>query len=504
MQYPGDGKSRIEWRVNSMLIRLNVSKQSALRVVALAAVAACVWTGCDTLVVPVEQRTDAVCAYRVFPQQENRMRVEIDIAEAGLDSFVLPPVYADNPIIDPPEGYIRRTSARDSAGRKIRMSTASANVGPLWSTIAILDIPVEALFPLTLSYEIDLSLIADSTANQTHPRQFSDGQSATILGSYAFAVPYAGDLVAMWRKPFRASIAAPENAIGASASPYIVRNACELLFSHIIAGAKKIKQGEGGGQQFAIYSFNETALDDQPIPRLEHQTAVALDSLVPLFGRLQATAYPIVCSDIGGGLEGTHGFFMRSPVEENNHATAMIIIHELLHHWIGIRCGEYDDPWWKEGVTQYLGWSYAGQWGLATVYHCHEALIDIWRDTEYADYALASPAFRAALHQNGNNALAYGRGAQLSMLLDLRVRKQTQNSVSLGDVTRYLVDRFDRDAFTRADFLDAFARFGVERIDSLLHAYADVPAAIPADTLENAFSQLKALGAFGAKTIVVD
>jgi hypothetical protein len=462
--------------------------------------------GCELLHLPAEPGYagwDPECvsiAYRLKRLPENRLEITLTINDAGLNEFILPPVYADNPAIYPDEGFVSDISASDRLGDAVAIDIYEQQVGPRVSKIAALSFDSASL-PVTLSYTINLSRIADSTARNTHPRQFAAPEQMTVLGSYAFAVALEDDLPSTWRTARRLSVHVPRGTIGTPDTLLIVRNAYELLFIQCVAGATRLATGAGGEQRFGVYSIDPLALENQPEWSIQMQAARALDSLIPRYGPLHPAEYPIFLTPSSGGLEGTYSFFIRPPTAENNHSTGMILVHEFLHHWIGVRCGEFDDPWWKEGAAQYLGWAYAARWGLASRPHTRWGLIGKWKEVDYPAFALSSAELRPILHRLGNNSLAYGRGGQLCMRLDLATRESSDNQATFGDVTRYLIDRFDGHAFARTDLLDAFDVFGVASADSLIAIYADRPVSIPDSILATTFDRLAALGAFGTDSL---
>ncbi|MFP4418060.1 MAG: hypothetical protein ACOC4C_02990 [Fibrobacterota bacterium] len=421
-------------------------------------------------------------------------------AENGL---VLPLVYFDNPLDSVAGPFIKGLTLIDADGSMLDTISRRQMVGPVLSTI--ISIPSDAHYPVTIQYGLDFDALTMRKGSFRMPQIHIDENSALLMGSYMFAVPYDSQLPHMWRqnRVISVNLDLPESETvrGVPSTNLTCQNVYELLFIQLALGAEFAGSGSGGHQPFEFYQTDQTdGLKYDWAPVIDQYENI-LDSIIPLFGRLSEEPYNVFFHPISGGLEGTYSFFIFPPAEAHQSILPVVLAHETFHHTIGIRCGEYDDPWWKEGTAEYLGWVTAGICGYASIATIYNSLIGTYLTNETIDdYPPSSELLRPMIFFQSLYAIAYGKGGQISMLLDHAVREATNNTATLSSVTAQLVHRYDRRAFTRDQMVIHF--FETARVDirPVLERYADRANRIPGDVLDTTFRALARMRAFGQDT----
>jgi hypothetical protein len=435
---------------------------------------------------------------------KDSLRITVQIERWGerTPRYVLPLLYADNPVDSFSGPLVRNLSIEDADGRACAFSTSAEKIGPIESEVV--EITGTPQFPLTLAYGLDFGVILRDTSGSYIPLSHVDPSGGFVLGSYAFVAPCLGtSLTDIWRIrvpiDLRFDIPSRISVVGAPRGGTTLRNVYELLFLQIGFGMDPVAQGEGAGQPFALYDLSSIGLGADAHGRIVANFTTILGDIVPLFGGLNGDIYTIMLQDSKGGLEGTFGFSTFATDPANDSSLNMVLAHEAIHNAVGVNCGELDDPWWKEGTTYYLGFAVSSRLGLVPKSQVAERML---RTFDFSDpkyhYAPSSDHVRENLFYLELYDLVYGKGSQIAMLMDRQVRFATGNTVRLDEVTGELTRRFDGAAFSRDDLIEAFEEHGSTDVTAILDDYADRTGTIPDSLLQKAFGDLDSLGAFGA------
>jgi predicted metalloprotease with PDZ domain len=220
------------------------------------------------------------------------------------------------------------------------------------------------------------------------------------------------------------------------------------------------------------------------------------------YGNFNTDRFTVHFAPIGGGLEGLFSF---AQLDCSSPYFYYVLSHEALHQFVGIRCGEYDDPWWKEGATSYLSYLVAVRLKLFPKEDFRKYISKkfAFADSSSFNVALSDPWLRTNMFPSGKWEIVYTKGAQVMMLLDYKTRIASNNSYSVEDVMSYLVKQFDGSAFHRKDMLDAFTKFGNPDVRDIFSTYIDIAGEHPSDSLlAFTYAKLDSLGAFGGAGIV--
>jgi hypothetical protein len=326
-----------------------------------------------------------------------------------------------------------------------------------------------------------------------------------VDGAYCFVLPVlAAGLAARWRAPVRISldIDAPGRVLTGSDAHRDLATPYELMFFRAAFDPLRSLTLPIPGHELTIYATSDTGFD---MPALGGLLTACIrhveDSLLPLpTYRYFAGQYPTFW-----GIEGIQGYWFK--VE--GYALPQIHTHEIIHTFVGIYRGDLEDPWYKEGLTDYLGILLPLQTGLIhdSVF-AKEMLADHAAKPAVSGFALSSPALRARLFPpldsawnqapdpEGYSDLIYGKGAQASMILDRWIAERSGGRKSVYDVVRALA-RDSAPAFTRARLAEAVGQAAGAPSEAFLAALLDRPGAFSPDSLRATYLALRALGRFG-------
>ena len=418
--------------------------------------------------------------------------------------LVAPPVYADNPMLRERRANFRNLSVTDADGLPVTCVLDSVDMGLYRS----LRIRAAAPLPMTAGYDISFDY-----ENDIMPVPGIGPDSGYLQGSFLFAVPSLDGepgLADLWRAPWDIGLTYDLGlAFGFRGDPapaVAFRNAYELLFSTSALGGTLLAEGTAvGGQEFRMVCLQDTLFDPSLVSALADGFGLMTGDLVRLFGALGHPLTAILGINRAGGLEGMYAFSIHNPWEGDSAGWfPMVTAHEAAHCWLGLRVGEYDDPWWKEGTTNYVGFLIARRRGLCTAGLIEGALLaDLAALPDVRDYAMSSPRVRSHLFavDSGMANLVYTKGSQVCMLMDLRIRAATGNRVGFDSLLGAFVRQFDGRAFHRGDYVEFLGAGSGADIGGLFAQYVDIPGAIPVDVLTQAYDSLTALGAFGPSSL---
>jgi len=203
-------------------------------------------------------------------------------------------------------------------------------------------------------------------------------------------------------------------------------------------------------------------------------------------------------------MEGLFSFYMIN-WQGNDYATSVraITAHEALHAWVGIRTGELDDPWWKEGTASYLGRVLAANMGLPKDTLRPQVVKDLSPNPMTQSKALSDPYVRDHLYDKDTNVncivLVYDKGAQACMVLDKMLRQASYNTVTLFSKTGNLCSRYDHSAFSRAQFKTLLEENTGLDLTGFFALYVDSPGVIDTAVLSNTWHYVDSCGAFSGK-----
>jgi hypothetical protein len=427
-----------------------------------------------------------------------RVTVRIDRWPSGeAKLFQAPVYYPDNPVCPLPGLRAADLDVRDARGASLAARDTALGSAGEGNPIRLPDAA------RSFAYSVDLDP-ADSRRFGLPAPGLAPGVDA-VDGAYFFVLPIlAEDLAARWRSPARLSldIVAPGRILAGSDAHRDLSTPYELMFLRAVFDPIRSFTRAMPGHDLTVYATSDTVLDLAAFSdRLAEAIRLVEDSLSPLpTYRYFAGETPVFW-----GVEGIQGYWFHAGAAPD----PMVRIHELAHTFVGIYHGDREDPWWKEGMTEYLGWLLPLQAGMVgdtafarEVLAAHDSVAAV------REVALAAPEVRTRLYlpldsawasredPEGFTWLVYGKGGQASMILDRWLLEHSQGRRSVFDLVRALARDYGP-AFTRAQLVAETARLSGRPSEAFLSGLLDLPGAFPADSLRATYRALRALGRFG-------
>ena len=452
----------------------------------------------------------------VEPQRHTPSYAEYSIAIPVLDQdsiaiactfsngtrFILPCHFFDNPVDSLSGTTVRDLHITDGSGEPVDFQSDSGMIGPVMNRKIVL--PAATEYPVTIRYRLDLSVIHRDSSARIMPRVYIGNGSMYLPGSYFLILPeLSTSLAGLWRSPYESRVFIEPGAgltiYGIPGQTFTCSTLYELLFIQLSAGRDVAGSGYGGGVHFVFLDFLGKTYPSSTIDSVITLFSGILDQIASVYGPFSGDPYTIGFHNIRGGVEGTFGFDVGEPASGPDSRFAEILAHEALHYFIGIRCGDYVDPWWKESAATYLGLETMVRLKFYSngFFKARMTAPFIYADTLRFQHALSDPWLRVNMFHQSLHALVYERGAQVMMLLDVKVRRGSENRYTLHDVIADLCRNFSGRAFSREDFIDALERYGAGDVPAFFTAYVDnrFPV-LDSAVLNRAYSQLDSLAGY--------
>lgn len=426
-----------------------------------------------------------------------RISVRIDAWPAGTPKVFQGPVYyPDNPVGPVPGLHASDLDVRDARGRRLT-GRDSAHIDPAEGNLIVL--PEAAR---SFSYAVDLAPSDPDRFGLPVPG-LAPGVDA-IDGAYFFVLPALGEGVAAhWRAPVRISldIAAPGRTLAGSDAHRDLDAPYELMFLRAALDPIRTQTTLIRGHRLTIYATSDTAFDMPLLSEMfSYDIRAVEDSLLPI----PTYDYFLGQFPVFSGIEGIQGYWFKA----DGYALPQIHTHELIHTFVGVYHGDLDDPWWKEGLTNYLGLLLPLQAGfIADSIFAATALADLGDKPAVRDVALSSPVVRTRLFVPLDSAwkdvpdpmgfpdLVYTKGAQASMIIDRWILEHSGGRKSDYDLVRALVRLGP--GFTRPQLVEAVSALAGSPSEAFLVPLLDRPGAFSADSLRATYVALRTLRRFG-------
>ncbi|MBD3419400.1 MAG: hypothetical protein GF398_04705 [Chitinivibrionales bacterium] len=422
--------------------------------------------------------------------------------------FIVPPLYADNPMLDQTGRNFHNIKIVNRANEKVSVSFDSIRTGNITSmtfAFAAREVPVRISYHVTLNYATQRDYMGIPAVSAT---------GGWIRGAHLFIVPYTSPgLIDIWRTSFDLEVfwdIADELVLLGDPQQVAFDNPYQLLFSMsaIIdrseANTRILSQRTANGQAFRFVSIEPTiSIDSDLARRIADDFAEIVGDLSASFGTIDNAPLTVILRGANkGGLEGMYAFTQLDPPHiDSLDVFNMVLAHELAHAWVGVRTGDVDMPWWKEGTATYLGYLIAKRNEVAALPPVIDELVTqnySGRD-EVKKYKLTDEYARVNLFEEGASfgKLIYMKGAQVNMLLDTRIMQATAGNSTLDEVIGPFVQQHEGGAFSWSEYREHIERESGADIGDIYHNFIDATGAVPLDTLKQAFNWMAKSGAWG-------
>ncbi len=422
-------------------------------------------------------------------------------------TMLAPPMYADNPILEQAGINFHNVSITDPAQNIVSYTTDSLTYGP-YSSLTISFSPVA--FPMTIEYDVTFLY----NEHEYMPPPHIDDNAGYLQGNYLFMIPcLSNNMVDNWRTPIdiyvKYNLGNNVNLYGDPASGVSLQTPYELLFStsailsSTAVSSQLLFEGEASGQAFRFVNISSTTtFTGALLDTVKRNFMTILNDITPKFGIINEAPFTVITGiNEKIGLEGMYAFCLLNPKDGDTRGVLnMTMAHEMVHSWVGIRVGDYDDPWWKEGSAFYLGFLIPKRHNLCTGKYVMESLLDsLPTITAVEKYALSDPEIRPVIYTSpeGVGTFVYRKGGQVCMLLDRRIREVSKNATTFDTILAAFVKQFDGKFFRRNEYLAFLNEYSGGDVKDIFDRYVDQTGRIPYSVLLENFNALDSLGAFG-------
>ncbi len=434
------------------------------------------------------------------------LKIHVNEGDESLQ-FLAPPVYSDNPWLEQKSAGFHDLKVTGQSGNNITVSLDSVTVGLhkcLRISFPCNDTIISVRYTITFDY-------VDTIYG---PFPFLENNRGYWQGGHIFLLPYTtNDLADIWRTPYNFSVtyntATGQTLHGDPLPTVFFSNVYELMFSTNALNADVLALGKGGRQRFRFVTLAESnQIDPLLLNEAVRSCQILLEDITSIFEPITATPLSVIFGiNNAGGLEGMYAFSIINPFENDIKGWfPMILAHETIHAWIGLRVGDYEDPWWKEGTTSYLGYLFALRNNLCSDYFItNKLLADLSGDPSVHKYALADPEVRKRIYADVDNceSLVYDKGAQVTMLFDRKIREESGECTSIDEILGDFAEEYNGRAFYRQEYIAFIKEKSGVDISDIVSQYVITTGVIPDSVLQENCNALIAMGAFGDTTVPV-
>ncbi|HEX7705241.1 MAG TPA: hypothetical protein VF701_02175 [Thermoanaerobaculia bacterium] len=408
----------------------------------------------DALSSQPDVRGEVSASYVVRFDEQDRRLAFVEARIRSRDEFLLMYPEGANHLPAGWATFIRNMSATDGEGREV---TLESNGRDLWRN------PRPGGEELTFRYEILIHHDAGRWPSGWDEAAYVKGESIFLTGKALFITAFdQSDIEVRFSLPEQWQLVTPWESRGSR--QFVVAGPVELTESAIMVGR-----------------FDERTVK---IGSVEVVLAVghSLPNAAELFEETLRSVLPEAAAVFGGSPEGRYviaanreeaftggGAFPRSlsllfqdpPTLENRPEWSHIVIHELLHLWIGVAISpprDQQEDWFTEGVTDYLTNLIQVGNGLISEQTFWDRVAD--HDSKY-QAAAGDVSLRDAGRDKGRHYdLIYSGGLVTALALDVEMRVKSGGKAGVVDLLRemYRSHGLGGVPFTARDVVDAAVR----------------------------------------------
>lgn len=305
--------------------------------------------------------------------------------------------------------------------------------------------------------------------------------------------------------------AASHSALPVADNAYAAANFDELLDSPILAGNLAQYDFEVDGVPHSLVNLGEGSVWDGPKSAVDVEKITRAE--IEFWGGTPYKNYSFLnaITESGGGLEHKNSTLVMAnrwatSTRENYLKWLYLISHEFFHAWNvkrlrPVELGPFDyetevyttSLWVVEGLTSYYDPLIVRRAGLSTT---EEYLKELSREITVLETAparlthgLSDSSFDAWIKyyrrsENTANSVVsyYGKGALVGLLLDVHIRKLTNDQKSLDDVMRSAYERYSGETgYTQAQFRQVVNDVAGQDVGSWIAERVDEPGELNYD-----------------------
>lgn len=427
--------------------------------------------------------------------------LRVDASEAGPLDVHMPTWRPGRYVMLDPAGTVRRFAARDGDGNTIPWRKTR---GSTWT----LDVPAPG--PVEIEYELFANNISDRTRHVDDTHGFFSGS-----GVFMYTDAHRGrpceitlDIPAHW------DVASGLDPVEGDPRTLRAADYDILVDSPIECGLFERFSFDVRGVPHEVTLWGDAPVGGEvTIERIARDFGAIVESQADMFGEIPYERYVFIVhagEGLGGGTEHWNSTVMQARperfLEQDEYERFLgLASHEIFHVWnvkrlrpAGLVPYDYQDEnltsllWVAEGTTSYYDDLTLARTGLISIEGYLERL-----ERSIAGYR-ANPGrmvqplshsstdswtrFNTGGSDRDNSTVSfYRKGSLVSLLLDMRIRAQTDGASSLDDLMRDIYERYPLESggFTPQDFAAAVDRVGGGPAATFFEDYVDGLAELP-------------------------
>ncbi len=458
--------------------------------------AACVFDTASVETLVTENPTKSLrYIVKLTQTPEAKCDIEMDIEkwpQAEPLLFQAPTFYPDNPLLPLPSLQASQIKGVNAWGEIVMGRDTS-----VWSDTLSNHFIVFPAGLTKLLYSIDY---APNNSQQFGLPIPGIGDNVQLIdGAYFFLLPFQGnDYARHWRYALNANVEfkLPKEMtlVGQPLNSHFVNNYA-LMFLRAVINPVEVSHFMHRGKTITTY---RTAEDSASLSSLNLLLAKCLNWVEDSLGSLSGDNYSVGITPLFDGIEGDQGYWIKAEHVHN----AAVHLHELTHNFVGVHQGELNDPWWKEGLANYVGLLLAYQAGfISDTLFKNNLVLDLDSFPAVHNLSLRDPIIRNHLFStldsdykflpdaNGFIYLVYTKGAQASMIIDRYIYEQSQGKYSIYSLIRDLYHN-KKPYFTSDDFQSLINKYSGTSSDKFIKDLLESSGVFSLDSLNSCFNAL--------------
>ena len=423
------------------------------------------------------------------------------------------PIYAENPVSMAVGRIVEKLRVRGHSGQELAVREIINHRGQRLFAVSMPGSEALVEYDLVVRFK-------DSEQTKNYPilLPMMDARRAWLYGSSLFLIPRINeseDLNFWSALPVTVHVECPPGlpVIGLPDRGVTLSNLYQLMSLQFGFGEieNEVITKLGFPVRLAYWDARDFTLAEHKA--LQKEVARIVQETVRLFGGKPFPEFVFLVGRRGSnsfaGLEGTyacHTFAGRSiPLSNPSLDPAKyyyaLLVHEFFHSWNPVAFAGSEDPWIKEGITDYYGYVLAARLGylnemdVKKLFRHYEQLLQnnplmnriALTDSEIARFQYKDESWRT---------VTYERGKAAAFLLDVYLREQTRNRKSLDDVMCYLFRKYQNSSFSHQEFVRAIRDATGVDATPVLRRYVESTEAPAIESLRLAQKRAKQLGIF--------
>ena len=381
------------------------------------------------------------------------------------------PLYMDNPVAAADGPMVIGFQATDSpSGERLGVTARDDKDGE-----TVYEIANQDKTAVRIDYQVRVRL-RESDQTRAYPIRipYLNRKQTLLYGNYLFCYPELGkDKQESASVPLQIGVdlQPPDGAFfWGIARRFSVHTVYQLMSLHFGLGAYEEDRLPVTGIRLSVVYERIKDFSSEERQALRKVVPVAFEAVRELFGETPFDHFSVLVfrDQAVGGMEGTFACQVFGPrdLDMANAGIAgtrnfySIITHEIFHTWNPIAAFPRDDPWIKEGVTNYYGEVLSARAGLVkeddlvNTFRYYVRQLD--RNDLMKKVSLTDPIIWQNEYLNEDwRTITYERGKAVALLLDLQIRENSGNRRCLDDVMRYLYRQYRNRSYSHEEFESA-------------------------------------------------